>query len=203
MPRVLILFAHPALEKSLVHKRLVAALPAHPNLTFHDLYEAYPRLDLDVPHEQALLAAHDQVVLQFPFYWYGTPPILKQWQDLVLEHGWAYGRTGNALHGKTLGCAVSTGGPSSTYGPRSMNRYTVRQFLAPIEHTALLCGMRYLPPWVAYGSHRLSGEDIAHAAEGYRALLEHLLTHGAPAGLTDDADDLNAMVATWPPAEAR
>lgn len=203
MPRVLVLFAHPALEKSRVHEALVAAVPGHPDLTFHDLYEAYPRLDLDVPREQALLADHDILLLQFPFYWYGTPPILKQWQDLVLEHGWAYGRTGTALRGKTLGCAVSTGGPSSVYGPGSFNRYTVRQFLAPVEHTALLCGMRYLPPWVAYGSHRMEEPDIVRVAGHYRTLLEHLLADGPPTNLADDLDDMNETVAAWPRAGAR
>lgn len=29
--------------------------------------------------------------MQHPFYWYSTPALLKEWQDLVLEHGWAYG----------------------------------------------------------------------------------------------------------------
>ncbi len=68
MVRVLILFAHPALEKSRMHRRLVAERPALPRLTFHDLYEAYPAFDIDVAREQALLVAHDVIVFQHPFY---------------------------------------------------------------------------------------------------------------------------------------
>jgi putative NADPH-quinone reductase len=40
MTQVLILFAHPALEKSRVHRRLVRAAQSVPGVTFHDLYEA-------------------------------------------------------------------------------------------------------------------------------------------------------------------
>ena len=98
--RVLILFAHPALEKSRVNRRLSAAVSSLPGVTFHDLYEAYPDFDVDVRREQELLGSHDLVVLQHPFFWYSIPPLLKQWIDLVLEHGWAYGSEGKALVGK-------------------------------------------------------------------------------------------------------
>lgn len=202
MPRVLVLFAHPALEKSRLHERLVAAVPDHPDLTFHDLYEAYPRLDLEVRREQDLLAAHEIVLLQFPLYWYSTPPMLKQWLDLVLEHGWAYGTSGRALRGKILGCALSAGGPASAYGPGSFNRLTVRQFLAPLEGTAALCGMRYLPPWICYGTHRMQERHLARAGAAYRALLTRFLEHGPPDDLPQDLDDLNHQVDAWLPAEA-
>ena len=35
-------------------------------MTFHDLYEAYPDFDIDVRREQALLLAHDVIVLPAP-----------------------------------------------------------------------------------------------------------------------------------------
>lgn len=89
MSRVLILFAHPNLQSSRVHRRLIDRVPALPDVTFHDLYEAYPRLDIDIEREQELVEDHDVVIFQHPFFWYSTPPILKQWEDLVLEHGWA------------------------------------------------------------------------------------------------------------------
>jgi putative NADPH-quinone reductase len=98
--RVLILFAHPALERSRVNRVLIRDLDQLDGVTFHDLYEAYPDFDVDVAREQALLLEHDTIVLQHPFYWYSTPALIKQWEDLVLQHGWAYGHEGNALRGK-------------------------------------------------------------------------------------------------------
>ena len=197
MPRVLVLFAHPALEKSRVHRRLVDQVPAQADLTFHDLYEAYPRMDIDVEREQKLLVTHDTVVFQFPFYWYSTPPLLKQWQDLVLVHGWAYGSEGTALRDKSFVCVVSTGGRASAYAPGGYNRHTVRQLIAPLEQTARLCGMRFLPPYVVFGTHSMSPTDIENAAVGYRLFLEALLQERIVGADVAELDDLNSVVASW------
>lgn len=174
MARVLILFAHPALERSRVHARMLRALSPHPDVTVHDLYEAYPRLDIDVEAEQKLLEDHDVIVFQHPFYWYSTPPILKQWQDLVLEHGWAYGSEGEALKGKTFLSAISAGGTEAAYCSAGYNRFTVRQLLAPVEQTAQLCGMLYLPPFVVFGTHRMEVDEIEARAQSYATLIEAL-----------------------------
>ncbi|MEU3281800.1 NAD(P)H-dependent oxidoreductase [Streptomyces antibioticus] len=40
-----------------------------------------------MPREPAPLHVHSTVVLQFPFYWYSTPPLLKQWLDQVTPYG--------------------------------------------------------------------------------------------------------------------
>lgn len=174
MARVLILFAHPALEKSRVNRRLVAALPALPGLTFHDLYEAYPDFAVDVRREQALLAAHDVIVFHHPFYWYSAPPLVKQWLDLVLEHGWAYGSAGTALAGKRLLCLLTAGGGAAAYQREGYNRFTIRELLSPVEQTARLCRMEFLPPYVVHGTHRLTDADVAREAGRYRALLTAL-----------------------------
>lgn len=199
MSRVLVLFAHPALEKSRIHTQLVRAIPDSPDLTFHDLYEAYPRMDVDPTREQELLVEHDVVVFQFPFYWYSTPPMLKQWQDLVLEHGWAYGSQGRELDGKTIICALSTGGRAEAYCSEGYNRFTVRQLLAPIEQTAQLCGMRYLPPFIVYGTHQLEPDQIAASAARYRALLEGSVEGrlDAPSDSVLAAGSVNELVDGW------
>jgi glutathione-regulated potassium-efflux system ancillary protein KefG len=172
--KLLLLFAHPAYERSRVNRRLLEAVRELPGLTVNDLYEAYPEFDVDVRREQELLEAHDVVVLQHPFYWYSTPALLKQWEDLVLEHGWAYGSEGTALTGKTLLSAITCGGREEAYAPEGLNRYTIRQLLAPVEQTARLCGMEYPPPFVVHGTHGMSRETIAGHAADYRRVLEAL-----------------------------
>lgn len=171
---VLILFAHPAYEKSRVQAQLSAAARALPGVTFHDLYETYPDLDIDVKREQALLLAHEVVVFQHPFYWYSVPPILKQWMDLVLEHGWAYGSQGRALAGKTWQVAMTVGGRAQAYGPEGLNRYTFEEFLRPIEATARLCRMTFAEPFVVAGTHAITPDAIARASDDYAALLRRL-----------------------------
>lgn len=175
MARLLILFAHPRLGRSRVHRRFIREVPSHPDITFHDLYEEYPRLDIDVEREQKLLVEHDVIAFQHPFYWYSTPPILKQWQDLVLEHGWAYGSTGDALEGKTFLSIVSAGGSEAAYCAEGYNHFSVRHLLAPVEQTAILCRMHYLPPFFVFGTHEMTETDIDRHAGRYRTLLEALV----------------------------
>jgi glutathione-regulated potassium-efflux system ancillary protein KefG len=194
MSNVLILFAHPRYENSNVQQRLARAAQQTPGVTFRDLYELYPDFDIDIRQEQQLLLAHDVLVLQHPFYWYSSPPMLKQWIDLVLEHGWAYGRTGKALAGKKMFNAVSTGGTREAYQPGGFNRFTVSQFLTPFEQTARLCNMEYLPPFVVHGTHRATPEEIEAAGRQYGNLLEGLAA-GRYAGPFEEVSYLNEILA--------
>lgn len=176
MAKVLVLFAHPALEKSRVHAAMVRHTRHLPGITFHDLYQLYPDFDIDEKKEQDLLLEHDVIVWQHPFYWYSSPPLIKQWIDLVLEHGWAYGADGKMLTGKWIFNAISSGGPREVYSRQGRNRFTIRELLAPFDQTATLCRMHYLPPFVIDGTHRLKSTDIELHAIQYEQLL-HALTH--------------------------
>ncbi len=85
MKRILVVFAHPALQHSFANKALLSAIQETDNITVHDLYAVYPDSFIDVDHEQGLVLAHDVIVFQHPFYWYSCPGLLKDWIDLVLE----------------------------------------------------------------------------------------------------------------------
>lgn len=174
MKRILVLFAHPKFEKSRANQSLVQAIRDLPELTFHDLYESYPNFQIDVAKEQSLLLAHDLVVWHHPIYWYSCPPLLKQWIDLVLEVGWAYGKGGEQLKGKYIFNTVTSGGSREVYQPDGRNRFTLRQFLSPFDQTAWLCHMTYLPPFALQGTHRLSEAELLDHAAAYRLTLEGL-----------------------------
>jgi glutathione-regulated potassium-efflux system ancillary protein KefG len=170
--KILVLFAHPNFHESRINRQLVEPLKALKHVTFHDLYEAYPNFYIDVKREQDLVLSHDIIVFMHPFYWYSTPAILKEWQDLVLAHGFAYGEKGTALHGKKLLSVLSTGGPEQAYQPEGRNRFTIKQLLAPFDQTAYLCGMEYLPPFVVHNTLHLSDADIKqHAKELERVMI--------------------------------
>jgi glutathione-regulated potassium-efflux system ancillary protein KefG len=188
MPGILILFAHPKFEKSRVHSRLIEAAQRVKNVTIHDLYERYPDFHIDVPYEQKALLRHDIILLQHPLYWYSCPPLLKQWLDLVLQHGWAYGKDGKALMGKKMGNVISSGGIQEAYEEGGFNRFTIGNFMAPFNQTARLCNMDYLPPYVIHGTHRANETDIAQEAQKYFSTLE-LLAEGKT-----DPDAMNALV---------
>jgi glutathione-regulated potassium-efflux system ancillary protein KefG len=173
--RVLVLFAHPAIQKSRINRPLAAAARHLPGVTFHDLYETYPDFHIDVPREQQLLQDHDIIVFQHPFYWYSCPALQKEWFDLVLEYGFAYGRGGNRLHGKTALAALTTGGPADAYQRDGHNHFTMSELLAPFEQTVRLCGMHYRPPFIVHGSIRLNTpEEIDPHVAAYTRLLTSL-----------------------------
>ena len=169
--QVLILFAHPALQRSRVNNILIKGLDAIEGVTFHDLYEHYPDMYIDVAAEQELLTRHDIIIMHHPFYWYSTPAILKEWQDLVLTHGWAYGHDGRALQNKLMFNTITTGGPEHAYSTDGYNHFTLRQLLAPIEQSARLCGVTYLPPFAVHGTHLMTPEAIASHKDDYHTLL--------------------------------
>jgi Putative NADPH-quinone reductase (modulator of drug activity B) len=173
--KVLVLFFHPRFENSLVNQSLVAAVRHLPGVTFHDVYEQYPDFDVDIRREQALLLEHDIIVWQHPFYWYSCPPLMKQWIDLVLEYGWAYGRNGDKLTGKSVFNCISVGGSREVYRPEGRNRFSVREFLRPFEQTAHLCHMEYLPPFVVHQANITTSSICATHGKAYRELLEKLV----------------------------
>ena len=174
---ILVLVAHPELEQSRANRRMLReakslqeVLPPG-RIEVRDLYALYPDYLIDVPIEQAALAAARLVVWQQPIHWYGMPPLLKLWVDDVLTFGWAYGPGGTALRGKDLWLVASTGGPEDSYRPQSYNRYSFEAFLPPYEQTAALCGMRFLAPLMLHGAHKASEAEIARHAQTYARQL--------------------------------
>ena len=173
--KVLVLFAHPALEKSRINVRLADRARTVEGVTFHDLYEVYPDFQIFVKEEQQLLSRHETIVFQHPFYWYSCPALLKEWMDHVLTYGFAYGTGGMALANKTLVSVITTAGPKESYSRGNPNHFTLRELLAPFEQTARLCGMRYLPPYAIQGTPKITTEEeMASHAENYAVFLAGL-----------------------------
>ncbi len=175
--KILILFAHPAFQKSKINKVLVKGIQDIPNVTFHDLYEQYPEFDIDAKKEQELLLGHDVIVFHHPLFWYSTPSILKEWMDIVLEHGWAYGKEGNALHGKFFFQTITTGGPAQAYTKEGMHAHTLEEILLPVRHTVGFCGMTYLPPYVVHSTFKMVNDKIYRHRYTYHEILKEFTTN--------------------------
>jgi len=171
---IYILFAHPALEKSRVNHVLIRSVETLEGITILDLYQAYPDFHIDVSREKQRVEAHDIIVFHHPLYWYSMPSLLREWQDLVLEHSWAYGNNGTALRGKKMLSVVTTGGGIEAYTRNAHTRFTLRELLAPIEQMTRLCRMDFLPPFVVYGTYRMTEDVIQRHADDYRRTMEAL-----------------------------
>lgn len=190
MNSIVVLFAHPSLENSRVHQAWLAAISGLEHVEIRDLYQLYPEFDVDVKEEQRILEAHDIIVLQHPLYWYSTPALLKQYQDLVLEHGWAYGAGGVALRGKEVLSAISMGGQQDAYERGGFHDITVDELLAPIRQTVRLCNMHYLPPFLEHGAFLMGPEDVVKSALRYRAALTALRDRSVATTPSPEAPEL-------------
>ena len=170
--RVLVLFAHPSVERSEVNVELLRASRLRDGVTVVDLYAEYPTFFIDIEREQQRLRDHDVVVFMFPLFWYSTPAILKEWQDLVLEYGFAYGAGGDTLKDKVFVCSITAGGADEAYTETGDNHFTIRELLRPLEQTSRLCGMRFLAPFVLFGSRAAVDEGRVglHVAEWGRVI---------------------------------
>ena len=194
MARVLILFAHPRLETSRINKVLLKQIPVSSDLTFRDLYELYPDFNIDIGQEKELLLQHDFIIWHHPFYWYSAPPLIKQWIDMVLEFGWAYGPGGTALQGKVAFNVLTSGGAAEAYEMSGHHRFTLRDFLRPFDRTATLCHMTYLPPFAVQGTHRLGDDALAEQGTQYASLLNQLIHDDYDLDKMQEVKTLNEII---------
>jgi glutathione-regulated potassium-efflux system ancillary protein KefG len=174
MKKILILFAHSSLASLSEHNDLVADLQNIDGITFFDIYQHYPDMKINVHEQQELLSKHDVIVFHHPLMWFSTPSILKEWQDVVLKRGWAFGQDGNALAGKIFFNTISTGGTQESYSVEGLHKATMRQVLIPIEKMAQFCKMTFLPPYVIRAIHPVYSDKVRYHRVDYNELLELL-----------------------------
>ena len=173
--QVLLNLVHPILEKSWANKAMLDALSDLDYIKVNDLYEEYPDFFIDVQREQELLQAHSLIIFQHPLYWYSCPSLLKEWQDLVLADGFAYGEGGYQLANKHWLTAITAGASKESYKAYGFNRFSVEELLRPFEQTADFCGMNYIKPFVMYDSETLSHSAVEQEAKRYRDYIDSLV----------------------------
>jgi glutathione-regulated potassium-efflux system ancillary protein KefG len=168
----LVIVAHPDLKKSRINRTWHQKLLEN-DIATYNLYDKYPNEEINVEEEHERMEQVDRIVLQFPFYWYSSPALLKKWIDTVMTFGWAYGQDGNALQGKELLLAISTGGPAEAYSAEGYNKYPINDLLLPFRAMANLTKMNYVDPFVVSGVRTLSEEELATVSDDY---LERIRT---------------------------
>ncbi|GGA11407.1 putative NAD(P)H oxidoreductase YrkL [Paenibacillus marchantiophytorum] len=166
--KILVIAAHPNLRESRVNKRWVTELHKYPeHVTVHELYAAYPGKTIDIEREQALIAEHDRLVLQFPLQWYSTPAMLKQWVDDVFTTSWLFSHGGRKVAGKELILAISIGGAEATYQAGGLIGYTISELMRPLQALANQINLTLLPYFTLYGAVKATDEEIEISAAQY------------------------------------
>lgn len=165
----LILVFHPHLKDgSRVNARLLAELTAQgeDDIIVRDEYAEYPNFSVNADTEHELLEAADRVILQFPFYWYSSPALLKEWEDEVITAGWAYAGA-HALKGKELKLVVTTGSDAAKYRKDGEYSHTMEELLSPFEVVAYKVGMNYAEPFLVQGTATIGDAELDQAAADY------------------------------------
>ena len=188
--KVTIIFAHYNYSASRIQKALLNAIRNLDNVEIRDLYQLYPDYFIDVKNEQQAILTSDLIIFQHPINWYSSPAIIKEWQDVVLEHGFAYGTDGNALRGKDFIQVVSSGGGELAFKREGTNRFTLGEFLRPFEATARLCGLNYHKPFIVNDAFKISDALLAEKTKIYRDLLEDYLKIGNSALISEDTSNI-------------
>ena len=146
--------------------------------------EAYDKESLsdDIRAEHDKLRWADTVIVQFPFWWFGMPAILKGYFDRVFVKGFAYGvrdehtgrtlRYGNGgLRGKRAMVVVTVGAPPNQIGPRGIDG-DMNDMLYPLHHGTLFYpGMTVVPPFVIASADRVGEDEYCTIAEALRERL--------------------------------
>ena len=144
MSSILMIVAHPNIESSIGNKTIVEHFKSlHPEAKIDELYKLYPDFKIDVKKEQEKLLKADFIILQFPYFWYNAPALLRKWFEDVLEHGFAYGSKGKALQGKKLIVSFTTGSPVETYKEGGMQNFTLEDLTKGFHQLANLCSMNW------------------------------------------------------------
>ncbi len=175
MQKTLVLVFHPNLAQSKANLQLIHKLQQEQSIQQHteyqiiDMYQLYPDGIIDVAVETQRLLSCSRLVLQFPVFWYSTPPLLKAWQDAVLTPMYylSYESQGALLRGLPLLLAATAGNTAEAYSPQGSNRYTLEELFLPLKATAHRCGWVWHSPFVLYQAFKATPKALADEGERY------------------------------------
>ncbi|WP_025719920.1 NAD(P)H-dependent oxidoreductase [Paenibacillus sp. 1-18] len=182
--KTLVIVTHPSIETSVINKRWVEELKKYPEkYTVHELHKVYPDGNIDAEKEQHFIESHSNLILQFPVYWFNSPPLLKKWLDDVFAYGWAYGSNGgDKLKNRKVALAVSAGSKKEDYSEEGRCRYTLEHLLSPFETTFLYCNADFRSFFAHYGTENEPGEidpgtsesELENSARDYLNFIDNL-----------------------------
>lgn len=145
----------------------------------------------DVKTEIDKLLWCDALILQFPWYWFGLPAIMKGWVDKVFAMGAIYGDgqwyNSGVMKGRRAMLAFSTGCFPTMCGPDGING-DMDVILWPIQNGILrFTGFDVLQPHVSYSVNYKTREQREQMIHDYAARLRGLFDD-TPMAFNERAD---------------
>lgn len=176
----LLILGHPDIEKSLANKTIIEELEnSGLDLEIRNLSKLYPDYNINAEAEQEALLRHQNIVFQYPLYWYNMPAILKHWFDMVFTYQFAYGSKGDKLKGKNFIPSFTVGAPESEYHTLGEHHFRIYEFCKNLEQTAYYTQMNYVEPFYFHGTSVNAGymeEDVKVKARTQGKKLAEMLS---------------------------
>ena len=147
----LIIFAHTFWKDSKVNRALLEELKDNKNVNIHNLSVIYPDGKINsVKSEVALLKEADNIIFQFPLFWFSMPSLLKEWQDFVLSDI-LHGSENKILENKTFKIITTAGGEKSFYDSLD---FKIEEILSPINTSCKHLGLKIKKPFCIYEANK-------------------------------------------------
>lgn len=157
--------AHPDVNQSSSQQYLLESGLNYSQAQYVNLYEMMNNLVIE--QEQNRLLAADQIIFQFPMYWYQAPGILFEWINQV----WSTLKP-SQLKDKTLGVVVVVGGKKAHYQSGGREGRTVSELLSNFEVLARHFKMNYKPIFAIHQFQYMNEKEKAHLMWRYLFYLE-------------------------------
>ncbi|MCD2255727.1 NAD(P)H-dependent oxidoreductase [Agrilactobacillus fermenti] len=175
--RTLVVIAHPDYDNSGTQAFLQASAQSLSQVTWHILDQVYPDLHMDIIAERQLIQQADQIIFQFPLYWYSAPASLYAWLDQVLQT--KHEETLPDFSGKILGLVVSTGTDQKQFAAGRQEQFTLSEYLRPFEGIARKVNLQYRAPLIISQFSYLSEQQKMHLLITYQQYLTLKTDHFA------------------------
>lgn len=199
MSNVVVISGHPNLDESWTNKVILQQLEHHiDSIDIRRLDALYPDYHIDIAAEQHALLDADIIVLQYPYYWYSVPALLKKWIDDVFAFNFAYGPQGDKLKNKHFILSFTVGGPEESYTPLGYNHFSIEELARPLQQTCYLAGMVFHKPIYTHrmvyipGVYNTQG-DVEERALDHASRLIHKISQLA----NDIEAKFERFVAKW------
>ncbi|PAF45011.1 NAD(P)H-dependent oxidoreductase [Helicobacter sp. 11S02596-1] len=168
--KTLILLAHPNIAESRINKTLISGIQNNPDIAICDLYATYPDGKINADKQIALLKAYERIVFQFPLFWFSTPSLLKEYQDVVFS-AILYGSEPKMLAGKIFQIITSAGSPEEKYRPDGRNQKSLEDILLPLQMATKYLGMQTQSVFCTYNATGITDAGLEQASQAYKKLL--------------------------------
>ncbi|MBD5304798.1 MAG: NAD(P)H-dependent oxidoreductase [Bacteroides sp.] len=174
MSKILVIAGHPDYKHSVANRAILDEFHRLvPEAEIVYLDAEYPDFNIIVEREQKRLMEADTVVFEFPFWWYSAPSLMRRYFEQVLSHGFAYGSTGTALHGKKLILSFTAGAPEAAYSPEGYQHYDIDNFIPQFHALSNLCGFVWQEPIISYGMMLLNPDDKEASQRFFAETKDH------------------------------